>query len=129
MTFLQSWILFGKPSILVKRNWKTVYAVRRLSHPLFLDNHLLGLTKDIEFRKEQLKQLLSFMLEKKEVLIEALYADLHKHKVESNVGEIAGIVDECHYMIKVSLCDKSHVFYAYILFCSFTEHRTADQTC
>jgi acyl-CoA reductase-like NAD-dependent aldehyde dehydrogenase len=80
---------------------------------LFLDELLLGLTKDIEFRKEQLKQLLSFMLEQKEVLIDALYADLHRHKVESSAGEIATIVDECRYMIKVSLCDKSHNFYAY----------------
>ncbi|CAO3594972.1 unnamed protein product [Absidia cylindrospora] len=59
-----------------------------------------GLTKDVDFRKQQLRQLLLFMDEKKEALTEALYADLHKHKMESNVGEISSIVDECQYMIK-----------------------------
>ncbi|KAI8088724.1 Aldehyde/histidinol dehydrogenase [Halteromyces radiatus] len=59
-----------------------------------------GLTKDLEFRKQQLANLLRFMNEKKEDLMDALYKDLHKHRMESNVGEISSIVDECQYMIK-----------------------------
>ncbi|KAI8339904.1 Aldehyde/histidinol dehydrogenase [Chlamydoabsidia padenii] len=59
-----------------------------------------GLTKDIEFRKQQLQQLLLFMDEKRDALMDALYLDLHKHRMESNIGEISSIVDECLYMIK-----------------------------
>ncbi|SAL99963.1 hypothetical protein [Absidia glauca] len=59
-----------------------------------------GLTKDVTFRKQQLKQLLMFMNDKRDDLMDALYNDLHKHKMESNIGELSSIIDECQYMIK-----------------------------
>ncbi|ORZ08666.1 Aldehyde/histidinol dehydrogenase [Absidia repens] len=59
-----------------------------------------GLTKDVDFRKQQLRQLLLFMNEKRDDLMEALFSDLHKHRMESNIGEISSIIDECQYMIK-----------------------------
>jgi acyl-CoA reductase-like NAD-dependent aldehyde dehydrogenase len=62
---------------------------------------VLGLTKSIDFRKQQLQRLVDLCLENTEALSEALYKDLRKHKVESVVGEISPVVDECRFMIKV----------------------------
>ncbi|CAO3592868.1 unnamed protein product [Absidia cylindrospora] len=59
-----------------------------------------GLTKDVDFRKQQLRQLLLFMNDKRDDLMDALFSDLHKHRMESNIGEISSIIDECQYMIK-----------------------------
>ena len=41
------------------------------------------------------------MEEHKQDMEEVLYKDLHKHPLESATGEIAPIVDECKFMIKV----------------------------
>ncbi|KAI9301070.1 Aldehyde/histidinol dehydrogenase [Cunninghamella echinulata] len=59
-----------------------------------------GLTKDVDFRKQQLRGLLRFLDEKREEIYEALWHDLKKHKVECNVAEVSSIIDECEYMIK-----------------------------
>lgn len=60
----------------------------------------LGLTKDIQFRKEQLKNLIRFCNENNDALCKALWSDLRKHAMECDVGEISPIVDECQFMIK-----------------------------
>lgn len=60
----------------------------------------LGLTKDIQFRKEQLNNLIRFCNENNDALCKALWSDLRKHVMECDVGEISPIVDECQFMIK-----------------------------
>lgn len=62
-----------------------------------------GTTKDLAFRKQQLRGLLRFLEENTEAITQVLYKDLHKHKIESNTAEISPIVDDCKYMLKV-LC-------------------------
>lgn len=64
------------------------------------DNHCLGLTKDLKFRKQQLSNLQRFCEENQKLLGAALWKDLRKHEMECNVGEISPIVDECKFMIK-----------------------------
>ncbi|EIE84993.1 hypothetical protein RO3G_09703 [Rhizopus delemar RA 99-880] len=59
-----------------------------------------GLTRDINFRKQQLAQLAKFCRENADILREALWKDLHKHKLECDIGEVAPVIDECEYMIK-----------------------------
>ncbi|KAG0173659.1 Aldehyde dehydrogenase [Apophysomyces sp. BC1034] len=59
-----------------------------------------GLTKDLTFRKQQLQNLHRMLIENKQELTDAVWKDLHKHKLEADTGEIAPIVDECLYMIK-----------------------------
>lgn len=59
-----------------------------------------GLTKDIKFRKEQLENLARFCQENNKTICQALWKDLRKHEMESDVGEISPIVDECKFMIK-----------------------------
>ncbi|CAO3688786.1 unnamed protein product [Umbelopsis ramanniana] len=59
-----------------------------------------GLTKSVDFRKQQLQRLVDLCLENTEALSDALHRDLRKHKVESVVGEISPVVDECQFMIK-----------------------------
>lgn len=61
-----------------------------------------GLTKDIQFRKDQLQSLARFIDENLVGLQDALRQDLHKHQVESSVGEIIPIRNECDFMLKVS---------------------------
>ncbi|ORZ01530.1 Aldehyde/histidinol dehydrogenase [Syncephalastrum racemosum] len=59
-----------------------------------------GTTKDLTFRKQQLRGLLRFLEENTEAINQVLYKDLHKHKIESNTAEISPIVDDCKYMLK-----------------------------
>ncbi|ORX62640.1 aldehyde dehydrogenase [Hesseltinella vesiculosa] len=59
-----------------------------------------GITKDQEFRKSQLRAMIRFMEEKKDVLLEALWKDLRKHATESHTGELSCVIDEAKYMIK-----------------------------
>jgi acyl-CoA reductase-like NAD-dependent aldehyde dehydrogenase len=61
---------------------------------------LSGLTKDIKFRKQQLSNLARFCLENADALLDAVYKDLRKHRIEADIGEISPVVDECEYMIK-----------------------------
>ncbi|KAF7726630.1 aldehyde dehydrogenase 3, member A2 [Apophysomyces ossiformis] len=63
---------------------------------------MTGLTKDLTFRREQLENLQRLLLENKEELMDAVWKDLHKHKLEADTGEIAPIVDEILYMLKPS---------------------------
>jgi hypothetical protein len=89
----------------------------------------LGLTKDVTFRKQQLKQLLMFMNDKRDDLIDALYNDLHKHKMESNIGELSSIIDECQYMIKVTcVCEKKSIRLIFHLLSGCIEHGSTDET-
>ncbi|KAI8890490.1 aldehyde dehydrogenase [Backusella circina FSU 941] len=59
-----------------------------------------GLTKDLDFRKQQLSNLIRFFEENGPAIEQALWKDLHKHKIESSIGELSPVVDECKFMIK-----------------------------
>ncbi|KAI9015263.1 Aldehyde/histidinol dehydrogenase [Phycomyces nitens] len=59
-----------------------------------------GITKDITFRKQQLQNLIRFAEENNDAIEEALWKDLHKHKVECSVGEVSSVIDDCKFMIK-----------------------------
>ncbi|CAO3690777.1 unnamed protein product [Rhizopus microsporus] len=59
-----------------------------------------GLTKNIKFRKQQLSNLARFCIENTDALLDAVYKDLRKHRIEADIGEISPVVDECEYMIK-----------------------------
>ncbi|KAI7885838.1 aldehyde dehydrogenase [Lichtheimia hyalospora FSU 10163] len=59
-----------------------------------------GLTKDLAYRKQQLKNMCRFIEENIEELQKVIYDDLHKHKLEAAIGEILAVSDECKYMIK-----------------------------
>ena len=63
----------------------------------------IGLTRDLSFRKKQLQNLKRFCEEQKAAMQDAMYADLHKHKIESAVAEIALVYDECKYMLSVNV--------------------------
>ncbi|KAI8883350.1 aldehyde dehydrogenase [Backusella circina FSU 941] len=58
-----------------------------------------GLTKDVKFRKQQLKNLLRFFEENTKAIEQALWNDLHKHQMETDVGEVSLVVDEAKYML------------------------------
>ncbi|KAI8988691.1 Aldehyde/histidinol dehydrogenase [Pilobolus umbonatus] len=58
-----------------------------------------GISKDIQFRKQQLSSLRKFCLDNNKLISEALWKDLHKSQVESDTAEISPIVDECQYML------------------------------
>ncbi|KAI7856525.1 Aldehyde/histidinol dehydrogenase [Circinella umbellata] len=60
----------------------------------------IGITKDLSFRKQQLASLMRFCIEHTDDIADALHKDLHKHRMEANVGEISAVVDECKFMIK-----------------------------
>ncbi|CAO3659327.1 unnamed protein product [Rhizopus stolonifer] len=59
-----------------------------------------GLTRDIKFRKQQLAGLAKCLRDNADMAREALYKDLRKHRLESDIGEVSPIIDECEYMIK-----------------------------
>jgi aldehyde dehydrogenase (NAD+) len=44
--------------------------------------------------------LIRFCTENKKNICQALWNDLRKHEMESDVGEISPVVDECKFMIK-----------------------------
>ncbi|MDD1416174.1 hypothetical protein MEN41_16560, partial [Dolichospermum sp. ST_con] len=58
-----------------------------------------GKTKDITFRIAQLKILKQLVIENKEVIIQALKADLHKPEFETYATEI-GVSKEIDYALK-----------------------------
>ncbi|KAL5007815.1 hypothetical protein ScPMuIL_016621 [Solemya velum] len=56
-----------------------------------------GKTKTYEWRHQQLEGLLRMIDEKRDVICEALYKDLHKHKFEASLMEIDFVRNEmCH---------------------------------
>ncbi|KAI9259323.1 Aldehyde/histidinol dehydrogenase [Sporodiniella umbellata] len=59
-----------------------------------------GLTRDVNFRKQQLANLAKCLRENKDLAADALYKDLRKHRLEADIGEIAPVIDECEYMIR-----------------------------
>jgi hypothetical protein len=62
---------------------------------------MIGLTKDKGYRKLQLNNLLRFLHERKNEIFEAVHKDLHKHATETLITEIAPVVAEIDFMIKV----------------------------
>lgn len=44
--------------------------------------------------------MIRFCEENTKLICEALWNDLRKHEMETNVGEISAIIDECKFMIK-----------------------------
>ncbi|KAI8391630.1 Aldehyde/histidinol dehydrogenase [Radiomyces spectabilis] len=59
-----------------------------------------GVTKDIQFRKQQLEKLIQFMDENMKNIEKAIWDDLRKHKLEANIGEVNPVIMEAQYMIK-----------------------------
>lgn len=62
-----------------------------------------GLTKDKEYRRQQLKSFLKLFNENQQDIINVVEKDLHKHKIEIISGEIAPVVGEIEYMLAVSI--------------------------
>ncbi|CAI2164264.1 7260_t:CDS:2 [Funneliformis geosporum] len=54
-----------------------------------------NLTKPLNYRKKQLEQLYNLLDENEDEICDALYKDLHKNKIESLLGEIDMIKQEC----------------------------------
>ncbi|CAG8448240.1 9700_t:CDS:2 [Funneliformis caledonium] len=54
-----------------------------------------NLTKPLNYRKKQLEQLYNLIDENEDEICDALYKDLHKNKIESLLGEIDMIRQEC----------------------------------
>jgi acyl-CoA reductase-like NAD-dependent aldehyde dehydrogenase len=55
----------------------------------------------LDFRKRQLQQLINLLTENTDAVVESLHKDLRKPKIETVIGEISAVVDECQFMIKV----------------------------
>lgn len=64
---------------------------------------IIGITKDKEYRKQQLKQLKLFLQTHERELYDTVYKDLHKHPLETMSGEIAPILSDIDFMLKVIL--------------------------
>ncbi|XP_041826744.1 aldehyde dehydrogenase family 3 member B1 [Melanotaenia boesemani] len=58
-----------------------------------------GVTLPVEFRRSQLKQLMSMMRDNEEQIIDALHQDLAKPKFETILAEIEIITNELHHAI------------------------------
>ncbi|CAO3675905.1 unnamed protein product [Rhizopus stolonifer] len=59
-----------------------------------------GITKDLAFRKNQLKKLQLFIEENKDSLAEAIHKDLRRPKMEFILGEIVPTLGEIDFMLK-----------------------------
>ncbi|KAI8097217.1 Aldehyde/histidinol dehydrogenase [Halteromyces radiatus] len=57
-----------------------------------------GLTKDLAFRKKQLKQLIRYFEENEAEIEKVVWSDLKKHRMEV-LAETAPVVNECKYML------------------------------
>ncbi|KAI8371995.1 Aldehyde/histidinol dehydrogenase [Choanephora cucurbitarum] len=64
------------------------------------DTFQTGLTKDKAFRKEQLAKFKLFFKEKENEIIDVIYKDFRKHKLETLIGEIAPVVAEIEFMLQ-----------------------------
>ncbi|XP_028134567.2 aldehyde dehydrogenase, dimeric NADP-preferring-like [Diabrotica virgifera virgifera] len=58
-----------------------------------------GKSRSLEFRKDQLKKLLVFLEEERDGLNKALYLDLRKHKMESEVCEIELVANDLRHTL------------------------------
>lgn len=97
------WIGSGTASKLFYGYNFCILVMIRLSDRSFSPMWSIGITKDVSFRKQQLRNLQRFCEEHTETIQKALYADLRKHTIETGVGEISLVVEECRYMIKVHI--------------------------
>ncbi|KAI9486215.1 MAG: Aldehyde/histidinol dehydrogenase [Benjaminiella poitrasii] len=59
-----------------------------------------GLTKSKEYRKQQLIRFQTFLREREAEIIDVLRKDLHKHEMETLIGEIAPVAAEIDFMLK-----------------------------
>ncbi|KAG0338262.1 Aldehyde dehydrogenase [Podila horticola] len=59
-----------------------------------------GLTKPLNYRREQLKGLFNLLDENEELFRESTFKDLHKPPAETLLGEILTVKQECHEAIK-----------------------------
>ncbi|KAI7906293.1 Aldehyde/histidinol dehydrogenase [Cokeromyces recurvatus] len=58
-----------------------------------------GLTKDKDYRRQQLIHFQRFLRERENDIIHVLKKDLHKHELETIIGEIAPVSAEIDYML------------------------------
>jgi aldehyde dehydrogenase (NAD+)/aldehyde dehydrogenase (NAD(P)+) len=63
---------------------------------------IIGLTKNKDYRRQQLKNFLKLMSENQDEIVKTVEKDLHKHKIEIISGEIAPVIGEIEYMLSVS---------------------------
>lgn len=68
-----------------------------LKHKDFFDT---GVTKDVNFRLEQLKKLKRAVEDREKQIMEALYKDLHKSEFESYLTEIGVVLSSISYFLK-----------------------------
>ncbi|OZJ03219.1 hypothetical protein BZG36_04527 [Bifiguratus adelaidae] len=59
-----------------------------------------GVTRPLEFRKQQLKQLYRLLEDNEDALTEAVYKDLRKGRNEFLIGEMNTPKEEILYMLK-----------------------------
>ncbi|KAF9429513.1 Aldehyde dehydrogenase [Podila epigama] len=59
-----------------------------------------GLTKSLQYRREQLKGLHNLIAENEDLFREATFKDLHKPPQETILGELCTVRQECHEAIK-----------------------------
>ncbi|ORZ21614.1 Aldehyde/histidinol dehydrogenase [Absidia repens] len=58
-----------------------------------------GTTKELAFRKQQLKQVIRYLEDSEKGIENAVYSDLKKHRMEV-LAEIAPVINECKYLIE-----------------------------
>ncbi|KAI8334651.1 Aldehyde/histidinol dehydrogenase [Chlamydoabsidia padenii] len=58
-----------------------------------------GATKDLSYRKNQLKQIICYLQENENEIEKAIWNDLKKHRMEV-LAEIAPVINECKYLIE-----------------------------
>jgi acyl-CoA reductase-like NAD-dependent aldehyde dehydrogenase len=66
-----------------------------------LQNKKKGKSRDIAWRKFQLERLYALVKENEERIVEALYKDMKKPRIEAFSGDVAPVLDECLYFIDV----------------------------
>ncbi|CAO3652217.1 unnamed protein product [Cunninghamella blakesleeana] len=62
-------------------------------------NYKTGITKDLAFRKEQLKKMIQFFEENNAEFEKCVWSDLRKHRMEV-LAETAPVVNNCKYLIE-----------------------------
>lgn len=67
----------------------------------FFINKFLGKPRDLQWRKVQIQRMYDMVSENEERLMQALKMDMNKPANEAMSGDIAPVLDECLYFLKV----------------------------
>lgn len=74
-------------------------------HFLFL-NKYIGKPRDLKWRKHQIQRMYDMVAQNEDRLTEALKLDMNKPVNEAMSGDIAPVLDECLYFLKVRIYAK-----------------------